>query len=99
MLVLSNECGPVSQNGRDIAAYIIPSPSEMMIKSINHAMNLSIQLASTIVSVSVVVVVVPDDDDDDDKLVSGLGVLFLLSNISTMTPAIKTRMPAILRML
>ena len=58
MLVVSNQCGNAIQNGRDIAANIIPSPIETMIKSINQAINLSIQRASTIVSV----VEAPDDD-------------------------------------
>jgi hypothetical protein len=58
MSVLSNICGNAIQNGRDIAANNIPSPIETMIKSISQAINLSIQRASTIVSVFVVA----DDD-------------------------------------
>jgi hypothetical protein len=48
-----------------------------MIKSINQAMNPSIHLASTIVSVSVFVVA-----DDAGKVVSVLGGSLLLSNNS-----------------
>jgi hypothetical protein len=94
MLVLSNQCGNAIQNGRDIAANNIPSPIETMIKSISQAINLSIQLASTIASVSVFVAA----DDDDGKVVSVVGLILLLSNISTITPAIRTIIPAIVRM-
>ena len=96
MLVVSNQCGNAIQNGKDIAANIIPSPIETIIKSISQAINLSIQLANTILSVFVVVVAAIDDDDV--KVVSVLGVILLLSNISTMTPAIRTIIPAIVRM-
>ena len=62
MLVLSNHVES-NQNGRDNTANNIPRPIETMIKSITQAINLSIQRASTIVSVSVGV------DDDEDKVV------------------------------
>src|SRR5207245_7168989 len=93
MLVVSNQCGNAIQNGRDIAANIILSPIETMIKSTNQAINLSIRRASTIVSVSAIVVA-----DDDGKVVSVIGLILLLSNISTITPAIRTIIPAIVRM-
>jgi hypothetical protein len=93
MLVVSNQCGNAIQNGRDIAANIMPSPIEIMIKSINQAINLSIQRASTIVSVSV------GADDDEYKVVCVVGLILLLSNISTITPAIRTIIPAIVRMM
>jgi hypothetical protein len=63
MLVLSNQCGNGIQNGRDIAANIIPSPIETIIKSISQAINLSIQRASTIASVF-------DAAGDDDSRLS-----------------------------
>src|SRR5437763_9138414 len=85
MLALSN------QYGKDNTANNIPRPIETMIKSISQAMNLSIHLASTIVSVFVVA------DDDDGKVVSVLGVILLLSNISTITPAIRTIIPTTVR--
>jgi len=90
MLLLSNHCGNTIQNGRDITANNIPSPIERMIKSISHAMNLSIHLANTIVSV----VVVGDDDDDD----CDIGFIFLLSSITTMIHAIRIIIPATVRM-
>src|SRR5437879_2565178 len=93
MLVVSNQCGNAIQNGRDIAANNIPSPIETMIKSTNQAINLSLQRASTIVSVFVVA------DEDDGKVVCVLGVILLLSNISTITPAIRTIIPPIVRMI
>ena len=57
MLVFSIHCGNTIQNGIDIAANIIPSSIERMIKSISQAINLSIQLANNIVLVF-------DDVDD-----------------------------------
>ena len=86
MLVLSN------QYGKDNKANNIPRPIETMIKSISQAMNLSIHLASTIVSVFIVA------DVDDVKPASVLGVILLLSDISTMTPAIRTIISAKVRM-
>ncbi len=79
MFVLSNICGNAIQNGIDIAANNIPSAIETMIKSINQAINVSIRLVSTIVSASVFV---------DGDVVCIPGSIPLLSNISTMTPAI-----------
>ena len=87
MLVLSN------QYGKDNTANNIPKPIETMINSISQATNLSIHLASTIVSVFVVA------DDYDVKLASVVGMILLLSNISTMTPAIRTIIPEIVRMM
>jgi hypothetical protein len=99
MLTLSNQFGNATQNGKEIAANIMPSPIETMIKSISQAMNLSIQLANTIVSAFVVVVVEEDgDDDDDDKVVCVFGEIFRLSNISTMAPVIRTIIPETVRM-
>jgi uncharacterized membrane protein YczE len=60
----SNQRGNAIQNGRDIAANIIPSPIDTMTKSINQAINLSIQLAKTTFSVFVVVVAAVDDDGE-----------------------------------
>ena len=74
-MMLSNICGNAIQNGRVIAANNIPSPIETMIKSINQAINLSIQLAGPIVSVSVFVVAA-------DEVVCILGPILLLSNAS-----------------
>jgi len=51
MSVLSIQCGYAIQNGINIAANIIPSPIEIVIKSISQAINLSIRLANTIVLV------------------------------------------------
>jgi len=61
MLMFSNDCGKAIHSGRDIAANIIPRPTETMIKSISHAMNLSIHLASNISRVRSV-----DDDGEGD---------------------------------
>jgi hypothetical protein len=68
------------------------SPIDTMMKSINQAINLSIQLASTIVSLTVFVVA-------DDELVCILGPILLLPNTSSMAPAIRTIIPAIVRMM
>jgi hypothetical protein len=62
MLVLSIQCGNAIQNGIDIAANIIPSPIEIVIKSISQAINLSIHLANIIVLVFDAV------DDGDGKV-------------------------------
>ena len=96
--MLSNQFGNATQNGKEIAANIMPSPMETMIKSISQAINLSIQLASTIVSAFVVVVEDDGDDDDDDKVVCVFGEIFRLSNISTMAPVIRTIIPETVRM-
>ena len=98
MLTLSNQFGNATQNGKEIAANIMPSPIETMIKSISQAINLSIQLANTIVSAFVVVVEEDGDDDDDDKVVCVFGEIFRLSNISTMAPVIRTIIPETVRM-
>ena len=90
MLVLSNQCGNAIQNGRDIAANNIPSPIETMIKSISQAINLSIQLDQYLASVSVFVAA----DDDDGKVVSVVGLILLLSNISTYHPRYQDNNPS-----
>ena len=67
------------------------SPIDTMIKSINQAINLSIQLANTILSVFVVAA----DDDDGKRLFVFFGnTLLLLSNANTMIPAIKNNNPS-----
>ena len=63
-------------------------PIETMIKSINQAINLSIQRAGTIVSVSV------GADDDEYKVVCVVGLILLLSNISTIDPCYQDNNPS-----
>jgi hypothetical protein len=64
-----------------------------MIKSINQAINLSTQLANTIVSAAVVVAAIYDDV----VIVCVFRVVLCLSNASTMTPAIRMIIPAMTR--
>src|SRR6476646_12000975 len=91
MLMLSNDCGNAIQNGIDIRANSIASPIETMIKSISQATNRSIHLANTTVSVSVI------SDDDGEVVCVIVVVVFLLSSATTMTPAIRTIIPLIVR--
>ena len=71
------------------------SPMKTMIKSINQAINRSIHLANTIVSVAVV------SDDEDGMLVRVIVVVvvvvFLLSSATTMPPAIRIIIPTTIR--
>src|SRR4026209_1119864 len=89
LVILSNHCGDAIQNGIDIAANIMPSAIEIMIKSISQAINLSIQLANTISSVFVVAL------DAWGKVVCVFDKTFLLSNASTMTAPIRAIIPAV----
>ena len=62
-------------------------------KSINQAINLSIQLANTIFSVFVIVVV----EDDLENVVCVFRNPLLLSNANTITPDIRIIIPAMIR--
>jgi hypothetical protein len=48
VLPLSNDCEIAAQNGIDIRASIMASPTDTTTTSISQATNLSIQLANTI---------------------------------------------------
>ena len=92
--MFSNDWGNAIQKGIDISANSIASPIETMIKSINQAMNRSIHLANTIVSVAVA----SDDDSELVCVVVVVVVVFLLSSATTMPPAIRTIIPTTIRM-
>jgi hypothetical protein len=94
LLLLSNHCGKAIQNGIDRRANSIASPMETMIKSINQAMNRSIYLANTIVSV---LIVSEDDDGEVVCVIVVVAVVFLLSSANTIIPAIKIIIPATIR--
>ena len=94
MLLLSNHSVEMQSKMAEISPQIIYQVLfQTMIKSISQAMDLSIHLANTIVSIVVVA------DDDDVRLASVLGVILLLSNITTMTPTIRIIIPATIRIM
>jgi hypothetical protein len=79
MLVLTIQCGNAIQNGIDIAANIIANPIEIMIKSISQTIDLSIQLANTIVLVF-------------DALEDGDGKVYLCTNALMNLQIVKLRL-------